>query len=279
VNLRYLPLRPGSNIPWLEDWTNRASDDRSQWEAWARELPHCNWGVLVGNGVGVLDLDTKNAPEWSAGGFSSLINVQELLSVDLSNLPLVTTPHGAHLYFRYDEGLESRVPWIDHLDVKADGKEGRPGHQVAAPGSVRIDQHGIERTYTLIRGDLNDIPYAPLALIDAIRSWRGTSGHGSGGGGSAVELVSTEFRRENGFRLGERDNGFNTLVWSLTRKHYPHVDLIRQILYDVYAKTDNPNTDLFPWSKVEHQLARALKDIGPDVEAQNSWASGIRSIT
>ncbi|WP_411721028.1 bifunctional DNA primase/polymerase, partial [Mycetocola sp.] len=43
--LRYLPLRPGTNIPAITKWQNRASSDPDQWRDWRQEIPRCNWGV------------------------------------------------------------------------------------------------------------------------------------------------------------------------------------------------------------------------------------------
>ena len=270
--LRYTPLKRGTNRAFLSDWPRRASADPDQWRAWSREFPGCNFGVVTGDGVGVLDIDTKSAgpDDPGVGGFGSLIIVEEMLGLDLSNLPLVQTYSGAHLYFRYEGRLGSKVPWMPHLDVKADG-----GHQVAAPGTLRGGTDG-ERVYTLLRGDLGDIPFAPEQLLQAIRQL-GIPRYGGSGGGHGVELPETNALRERGFRLGERDNGFNTLVWRLVRTHYPHMDLVRQLAFEVWQRTDNPDNDLFPWKKVEDQIARAEKAIGPDIEAQYNWAKRLRS--
>ncbi|MBH0053770.1 bifunctional DNA primase/polymerase [Salinibacterium sp. SWN139] len=267
--LRYLPLRAGTNIPAVRNWPGLASADPAVLERWREEFPRCNWGVLTGHGIGVLDIDTKG-DAYGFGGFDSLIRITELLSLDLSNLPLVETYSGAHLYFAYEGSLPSKVPWLPHLDVKADG-----GHQVAGPGTIRDGDHG-ERTYRLTRGSLNEIPLAPKALLTAIRGWRVPAlSSGSAGGGTAVELPKVDWLREHGFRLGQRDNGFNALVWKLTRTHYPHMDLVHRISYEVWLQTDNPPGDPFPWAKVEQQIERAKNSIGPEIETQLNWAKRI----
>lgn len=254
----------------MTGWTTRASSDRATLDGWALEFPGCNWGVLTGNGLGVLDIDTKSDP-FGFGGFDSLIRVEEETGADLTRLPLVETYSGAHLYFRYTGDLPSRVPWVPYLDVKADG-----GHQVAAPGTVRDGEFG-GRTYTVLRGSLDEIPYAPETLLAAIRTWRVGVAGGFGGGGSSVDLPETAWLREHGFRLGQRDNGFNTLAWKLTRTHYPHMDLVHQIAYEVWLHTDNPPNDPLPWSKVQSQIARAERSIGPDEQRMRSWAQSLRS--
>lgn len=272
TELRYLPLYPGTNRPWLTDWPRLASSDPAVLDAWRSEFPGCNWGILTGNGLGVLDLDTKGDPDGS-GGFASMITLEDLIGVDLSVYPMVETYTGAHIYFRYHGSLPSKVPWVPHLDVKADG-----GHQVAGPGTVRDGEWG-ERAYRMVRGSLDAIPYAPESLLTAIRSWRvaGAAG-GSFGGGSAVDLPATDYLRQHGFRLGQRDNGFNTLAWKLVRNHYPHMDLVHQITYEVYTHTDNPDNDPLPWSVVQRKIDRAARLLGPEIDAQFSWAKNLRSM-
>lgn len=50
-DLRVLPLRRGGNQAVLPDWPRRASADPVQIEAWRRDYPGCNWGILTGNGL------------------------------------------------------------------------------------------------------------------------------------------------------------------------------------------------------------------------------------
>ena len=256
-----LPLRRGTNIPAIRNWQNLATADPAQIAAWQAEFPGCNWGIRTGEGVGVLDLDTKNAPEWCAGGFGSLIELCELLDLNLSHLPMVETFSGAHLYFRYDGHLPSRVPLGDYyIDVKADG-----GHQVAAPGTVR-EVNGVERTYRVVRGNLRDIPYAPVELIDAIRGWK--SSRRSSGGGSpspGADLPMTETAIREGLADGTRDDFMHRLacrwwsdygldaeakVWALAR--------------EVWDST--PNHDTFGWRDVEKCVRSARKHIAEEAD-------------
>ncbi|TFC84493.1 bifunctional DNA primase/polymerase [Cryobacterium sp. TMT3-29-2] len=251
--IRFLPLIPRTNRPWLTEWPKRASADPDQWRAWQLELPHCNWGILTGDGIGVLDIDCKPNPEkpWSFQGFTSLIDVEELLDIDLRNLPLVQTASGAHLYFRYEGELPSKVPWVPQIDVKADG-----GHQVAAPGTIRDGVDG-ERVYTLLRGSLEDIPFAPEPLLRAIRGWRiNRSGFGGGSPSPGADLPSTEEAITNGLPLNSRNDYMHRLacrwwlklgldaeaeVWALARL--------------VWGAT--PGQDSFPWSEVEKSVRSA----------------------
>ncbi|WP_206750327.1 bifunctional DNA primase/polymerase [Cryobacterium sp. TMS1-13-1] len=251
--LRFLPLRPGTNRPWLTEWPKRASADHDVIQAWRHEFPRCNWGILTGDGIGVLDVDCKpNLEEpWSFQGFASLIDVEELLGIDLSNLPLVQTASGAHLYFRYSGRLDSKVPWVPHLDVKADG-----GHQVAAPGTIRDGVDG-ERVYTLLRGDLRDIPFAPEALLRAIQGWRiNRSGLGGGSPSPRADLPSTEEAITNGLPLSSRNDYMHRLGcrwWlKLGLDAEAEVWVLARLVWEA-----TPGQDSFPWSEVEKAVHSA----------------------
>lgn len=267
TELRYVPLLPGTNRPAIKDWPNRASADPLQWSAWRREMPGCNFGVLTGNGIGVIDLDTKNDP-LGAGGFDTLITVEELLSVDLSNLPLVMTHSGAHLYFRYEGRLPSKVPWLPHIDVKADG-----GHQVAAPGTVRL-VNGVERTYTLVRGDLQTIPPAPAVLLDAMRGWRiGRTGTG-GSPSLGADLPSDIDAITHGLPLNSRNDFMHRLAcrwWA--ELGLSNGDAVRSRAYRVWQAT--PNHDTFTWDEALAAVRSAerfmTEEIRKDLELYRAW--------
>ncbi|MCH6229337.1 bifunctional DNA primase/polymerase [Microbacterium sp. CFH 31415] len=254
--LRVLPLRPGTNIPAIKNWQNLASADHDQITQWRREVPGCNWGILTGDGLGVLDLDTKNAPEGDPGGFGSLIDIEELLAIDLSNLPMVTTANGVHLYFRYGGRLDSKVPWVPYLDVKADG-----GHQVAGPGTIRDDSSGVQRVYTLVRGSLREIPYAPDALLSAIRGWRvGRPGNGGGSTSPGGDLPTTEEAIEHGLPLNSRNDFMHRLAcrWWLKLGFDAEAEVwtLARAVWD-----STPGQGSFPWSEVETSVRSARRFI------------------
>ncbi|MWB98310.1 bifunctional DNA primase/polymerase [Agromyces seonyuensis] len=259
---RLLPLRPGTNIPAIRNWQNLATDDHDQIFAWRQEFPGCNWGVRTGDGLGVLDLDTKN-DEHGFGGFDSLIDVQEHYGVDLSNLPVVQTASGAHLYFRYDGHLPSKVPWLPHLDVKADG-----GHQVAGPGTRR-EVNGVGRVYEVIRGDLakglRGVPFAPPELIEAIRNTRGSrrSGTGRGSPSAGADLPSTEDAIRDGLPMGARDDFMHRLAcrWWSKLGLDAHAEVYALGL-TVWSET--PDHDSFPWSQAEKCLMSAHRFVSAE---------------
>lgn len=271
-DLRVLPLRRGTNIPAIRNWQNLATADPAQIEAWRREIPGCNWGIRTGEGVGVLDLDTKNAPAWSVGGFGSLIDVCELLDLDLSHLPMVETYSGAHLYFRYNGTLPSKVPWVPYLDVKADG-----GHQVAGPGTVR-EVNGVERTYRVVRGNLRDIPYAPVELIEAIRDWRVSRGPTGGGSPSAgADLPTTADAIRYGLPLNSRNDFMHRLASRWWSQHGLDSSIeVYGLARAVWEAT--PDQDTFPWSEAVRAVQSAYEFVAKEyvaiLEDANRWLGG-----
>lgn len=252
VGFRMVPLAAGTNRAIVRDWPRVASSDPAKLAQWRRDFAGCNWGLLTGNGVGVIDLDTKNDPQ-GFGGYSTLIDVTDLLGVDLSSLPVVSTASGAHLYFRYRGTLPSRLGWLPFIDVKADG-----GHQVAAPGTVR-DWGGRERIYRLIRGSLAEIPYAPDELVRAIREWRSPRGSGTGGSPSpGSDLPSDLEATTHGLPLGSRNDMMHRLACRWWRDlGLSNGDAVRSRAYQVWLATGD--RDSFPWSEVLTAVASAEK--------------------
>lgn len=261
AGLPMVRLRSGSNIPNVREWQRHATTDPALLEEWNDEQPDCNWGVRVGSGLGVLDLDTKSDP-YGFGGYSSLIDVEELLDLDLSNLPLVHTASGSHLYFRYSGRLDSRVPWVPNLDVKADG-----GHQVAAPGTVRVVD-GYAVTYRLVRGDLSAIPEAPEALMAAIRNWRGRSVLGSGSGAQRASglLPSTHEAVREGLTAGDRNNTMHRLACRWWREYGLSHDAE---VYGLVRKTweATPGHESFGWAEVEATVESARRFVKAQQES------------
>jgi hypothetical protein len=255
AGLPLVRLSPGTNRPNQTNWPNRATTDTHALAALNSEQPDANWGVLTGNGVGVLDVDTKADP-FGFGGYSSLIDVQELLDLDLSDLPHVQTASGSHLYFRYSGRLESRVPWVPHLDVKADG-----GHQVAAPGTVRVVD-GQEVTYRLVHGDLSDIPEAPEALLAAIRGWRSRSTTATSSGALRVagELPTTYAAVTSGLNPSDRNNTMHALACRWWSEYGVTSDTE---VFGLARKTweVTPQVPPFSWAEVESTVESARRFI------------------
>ena len=54
--LKVIPLRSNTKTPTFRDWLNRGSSDMKQVAEWASQFSGCNFGVLTGDGIVVLDL-------------------------------------------------------------------------------------------------------------------------------------------------------------------------------------------------------------------------------
>ena len=98
--LKVIPLKSNSKLPTLRDWLNRGSSDMKQVAEWASQFPNCNFGVLTGDGIVVLDVDCKNGKD----GYQVLSMLDEI-----PNTFTVKTPNGGlHYYFKISMEIPSR---------------------------------------------------------------------------------------------------------------------------------------------------------------------------
>src|SRR5690349_5420763 len=66
VGWRVHPLRPGSKLPLLTAWPERATVDAATVAAWWTQTPAANVGIATGAGVFVLDVDTADGKPGTA---------------------------------------------------------------------------------------------------------------------------------------------------------------------------------------------------------------------
>ena len=98
------------------NWKSEASSVSEQVAKWILQFPNCNWAVVTGCGLGVLDIDRKS------GGIDSLIDLESKYG------PLPTTPisltggGGRHYFFKYsDMSLRNTAGTIAGIDFRGDG--------------------------------------------------------------------------------------------------------------------------------------------------------------
>lgn len=264
---RVFPVRYGAKIPLISEWQNRATRDPAQIDAWRAEFPGCNWGIRAGEGIGIIDPDTKKAPEWSPGGYGSLIDLEERLSIEWPQFPLVATPRGHHLYFRYEGELTSLVPWLDWVDLLADG-----GRFVVAPGSVVFpDDGGPEVRYELVRGDLREIPYAPPTLLAEMGFRRARYGGSRGGGprtSASEHLKRDAYYLKYGFSGHdghlERNNTCHRVMARWFSRNGPHREIegfaVARLMWEATYQGENP----FPWCEAKVAVQSARRFIGAE---------------
>ena len=152
------PIRDwGDGDRWkpIKDFPGRASADRSTVQAWWRDWPDAQVGLLADsrNGISVLDIDKKNGKD----GVATLRELGFPDLVALSPSRTRTKSGGWHLFFKHDPRLKNSASEIGvGLDVKT-----RRAY-VIAPGSV-VDG----RRYFPSGAPLGsvDLPAFPEALI------------------------------------------------------------------------------------------------------------------
>jgi hypothetical protein len=148
---RVHPLRPGTKVPVLADWTNRATTDPEAivtW--WTGEYHGHNLGIATGraSNLFVLDVDTAGGKV----GAESLEALEAAAGKPLKPTYTVRTPSGGtHYYYAWPEevpGPDGSLPtWRNvasgvlgrDLDIRAEGG------QVAAWPSVMADGSGYKR--------------------------------------------------------------------------------------------------------------------------------------
>lgn len=120
-----LPLRPGSKLPMLERWPERASSDATIVAAWWAETPAANVGIATGAALFVLDVDTADGKR----GAASLAALEAAHGPLPATLETITASGGRHLYFSSAEPVRNSAGKLGAgLDVRGAG-----GYVVAPP--------------------------------------------------------------------------------------------------------------------------------------------------
>lgn len=107
-------------IPWKQYQARSASTQEIEY--WIKSYPCCNWGIVTGKEINVVDADSDEA-------------VQYVLQ-NLTKTPwAVTTGKGKHFYYQANEKIPVRNSTNEFLKVDARGH----GGYVVAPGSIHPD--------------------------------------------------------------------------------------------------------------------------------------------
>lgn len=124
---RLHPVQPGAKTPLLPRWPEVASADPDQLEAWERLYPRCNWGVVTGSGLVVIDVD-------GGEGRASVAELERQGYALPPTLCVVTgrADGGGHRYYQAPAGVEVRNDQSGrigpHIDVRGEG-----GYVVSPP--------------------------------------------------------------------------------------------------------------------------------------------------
>jgi hypothetical protein len=151
---RVFPVAANSKIPAVKDWPGLATTDPSAIGTWWRTDPDFNIGIATGNGLVVVDVDTKRG----APGAESLDMLDALGFPE--SLRVATPSGGTHVYLRSDTPQRNRVRSVSGFPgVDIRGERG----YVVGPGST-IDG----KAYSVVGGTPSAPAVAPTWFIDIL---------------------------------------------------------------------------------------------------------------
>jgi len=133
---RVFPLTPNTKVAAIKEWPALATSKIQNVTAWwnTRAYADCNVGVATGDGLVVLDCDTKPPSKKWPKGRSGLDSLILLDTMGLEQSMRVATPNdGVHVY------LKTTTKWANSVDRLRDfpGIDIRgDGGYVVGPGSV-----------------------------------------------------------------------------------------------------------------------------------------------
>lgn len=123
LNIPMVPVHSDKKVPLWEGWPDKGVIDHDSIQGWLVAYPDCNYGLLTGHGLVVLDIDVKNGKD----GFTSLASI---VKGDIPDTLIVKTPSGGyHYYFTASEGLAGKRPAAG-VDIQG------LGQFVMGPGST-----------------------------------------------------------------------------------------------------------------------------------------------
>ena len=191
-----IPLKAKDKIPMLASWAEfqERRAEREEIGEWWRTWPNANIGIVTGavSGLFVIDCDSQEAAT----------SLKPLLG-DMTNVGLVATGKGFHLYYRHgSDKIQNKAGIRPHVDFRGDG-----GYVVAPPS---VHSSGKEYKWLKpITDNLCDIP-ADFLLLMTRPSNNGTKTHFDTAGALA------------GLPEGQRDQGVFKLACKLRAADVPY---------------------------------------------------------
>lgn len=132
-----------------------------EFEAWCRNFPRCNWAILTGQKVNVVDADSPEAVAFIESG-------------SITRSPRkVETAKGAHYYYQVDERAPVKNSTNPHTKIDIRGF----GGYVVSPGSVHAT--GVIYTQEPLEGwgdtSWSELPVLTTSDLQAINAFNGLS--------------------------------------------------------------------------------------------------------
>lgn len=211
-------------------WRAMGSSDPDEVTSWWSKFPNDNVGIDCGKShILVIDLDSEDA----ADRWDETWDQNDDDSWDDGRYPVVETRRGWHVYFEQPcpvVGNPKQHRLGEGIDVKGDGG------MVVGPGSV-ISGH----EYTLVRGDLADVPRCPRWLLPKIRSSARVSAFQASRnqalhdhvvkGWGAMHLVKSAVNQIAHAPPGHRNDKLNTWAYQLRNVELDNGDVFDELMH------------------------------------------------
>jgi len=166
LGLAVFPLIPRDKKPLTQNGFKDATTDVNQINAWWDKTPDANIGIATGQmsgGLVVVDMDVDK--EEGKDGYHTFTNWCDENALILPDSWLSITGRGGyHLFYKANTVVNSRIGWLDDVDIRADG-----GYIVAPPsihpnGTLYQWEQDPEE-YPLITVDDIDVEYLVNSIL------------------------------------------------------------------------------------------------------------------
>ena len=102
----------GKHPNYFDNWQKHHINSNEEFYEILKERPNANFGIKTGNGLVVIDVDTKD------NGFESLEQIKQYMP---DTFTVRTGSGGLHFFYSTDREIKNRTRFMDGLDVRGDG--------------------------------------------------------------------------------------------------------------------------------------------------------------
>ncbi len=186
-----VPLQNYQKVPSVK-WSNRNNQIKSKEEfEKLHQKGYTGFSLLTGkpSNIIVIDIDINHG-DCSVDGiknFDELINdLSEEDRKQIESTLIVKTPHGgAHLYFKYKEGLKNKANYIPGVDIRSDG-----GLIILPYSKVKIENNEIKE----YRYNNANIQEMPKVLFDKLIKLNKRKNPSNDLASPSIDLVSAKYK-------------------------------------------------------------------------------------
>ena len=256
----------------VPDGLRSASNEPDTIRAWASAAPQMNIAIATGNtsNLVVLDLDIRESGDDIIDGEFELKAWLAARGIEIPDTLVQSTGGGGkHILLDWPAttgglrpAIASRTNWLPGVDIRADG-----GYIVAPPSqhiSGQLYHWHDNAALAVISNDLLSI------LVNEKRQTNSSSTTLA----PAQHSLDVQTLMREGFRFGERDDGFTRLA-GILRGRGDSLDTARIIIKEVWDNTEQNESDYFPLAIAFEKLERGYKNWDapePISEGELTWA-------